>query len=113
MIKLINTIVIFIGALTCSVSWADDNVSTVQDQPINVPYSLIEGPSGVSRQLEEEENAYEGRPDMSPIQSLTDWKAQLKDKYGLSMGAYAILLYQYAEEILPENEHSAAGTVPW
>ncbi len=115
MIKPIKTVLkmIFAGVVICNVSWADDNVSTAQDQSINVQNFLIEGPSGVSRHLEEDESAYDGRPDMSPFQSLTDWKAQLKKESGLSLAIHAILLYQYAGEILPENEHDAAGTVLW
>ena len=104
---------IFAGVVTCSISWANDNVSTMQDKPIDMQNSLIEGPSGVSRQLKEEDIAYDGKPDMSLFPSLTDEKAQLKKDYGLSMGAYAILLYQYAEEVLPGSEHDAAGTVLW
>jgi len=102
---------IFVG--TCSVSWANENGSSVHGQLGDVEYSLIEGPSGVSRQLDEEEEAYDDKPDMNPYPALSDWKNQLKEEHDLSLGAYAILLYQYADETLPENEHDAAGTVLW
>jgi porin len=102
---------IFVG--TCSVSWANENGSSVQDQLLDVKNSLIEGASGVSTHLEYDEDAYDDKPDMNPFPSLTDWKKQLKKEHGLSFGAYAIMLYQYAQKILPENEHDSAGTVLW
>ena len=102
---------IFVG--TCSISWANDNTSSVHGQVGDVEYSLIEGPSGVSRQLDEEEEAYDDKPDMNTFPALSDWKNQVKEDHGLSFGAYAMLLYQYADETLPGNEHDAAGTVLW
>ncbi len=106
-------IMIFAGAVNCSISWANDNIPTIQDHPVDTQYSLIEGPSGVSRQLDEEEDTYDDKPDMNSFPALTEWKEQLKKEHGLSFGAYAILLYQYADKVLPENEHDAAGTVLW
>ena len=102
---------IFLG--TCSVSLANGNSSSVQDQLDDVENALIEGPSGVSRQLDEDEYAYDDKPDMNPFPALIDWKEQLKEEHGLSFGAYAIMLYQYAQNILPENEHDSAGAVLW
>ena len=75
--------------------------------------SLIEGASGVSTHLEDDEDAYDDKPDMNPFPALTDWKDKLKKEHGLSFGVYAIMLYQYAQKILPENEHDSVGTVLW
>jgi hypothetical protein len=60
MIKPINAIIISTGIVTGSICLADDNVSTEQNRATYIQNALIEGPSGVSRQLEEEENAYVG-----------------------------------------------------
>ncbi len=113
MTKHIKVILLAIFVGTCSVSWANENGSSVQDQLLDVKNSLIEGPSGVSRQLDEDEDAYDDKPDMNPFPALTDWKDQLKKEHGLSFGVYAIMLYQYTQKILPENEHDSAGTVLW
>ncbi len=75
--------------MTYSISWADDNISTANDQPIKVQNSLIEGPFGVSRQLEEDENVHKKRQRLLPLKSITDWKDQLKEEYGLSLAAHA------------------------
>lgn len=104
---------IFAGAVTCSISWANDNVSTMQDQSIVVHNSLIEGPFGVSRQLEEDENINEKRPRLLPLKFITDWKDQLKEEYGLLLAAHAIMLYQNVGETLPEHEYDAASTILW
>ncbi len=106
-------VTIFTVAVTCSISWADDNISTAKDQPIKVQNSLIEGPSGVSRQLEEDENINEKRQRLLPLKSITDWKDQLKEEYSLSLAAHAIMLYQNAGETLPKREHDAASTILW
>ncbi len=72
---------------------------------------ILEGPTGVSRQLEENEDIDAMQARISPMQSFADWKTMIKDQYGLSFGLLASMFYQKAQRVLPNSEDDAVSTL--
>jgi len=73
--------------------------------------AALGGPEGVTQRLEKDAHPDAVLPRVSPMQPYFDWKGRLKEDYGVSFGLSAILLYQGADEVLPETEDDAFGGV--
>ncbi len=69
------------------------------------------GPDGVAERLEKDEKPDASLDRVPALQPYFDWKAKLKEDYGLSFGLSGIFLYQYADETLPGTDDTALGGV--
>jgi porin len=69
------------------------------------------GPEGVTQRLETDANPDAVLPRVSPLQPYFDWKGRLQADHGVSFGLSAIMLYQVADEVLPESQDDAFGGV--
>ena len=75
------------------------------------PTNVLEGPTGVSRELAEEENVTSVKPALSSMESYAAWKREIKEEHALSFGLQAIMLYQKARETKVETDDDGASGI--
>ena len=113
MSRSIKLFLIFVVLSTIN-STAAEPVNLFSDVPKHTfidQASILEGPTGVSRQLQENENVDAIQDRISPMQAFSDWKVMLKEQYGLTFGLEASILFQKAQKVLPGREDDAGSTL--
>ena len=86
-----------------------DSFSYASKQTCLEQTTVLEGPTGVSRQLNENENLDTIQGYIPLIQSFADWKDLLEEKYGITFGLEASMLYQKAQKVLHHKDDDAAS----
>lgn len=86
-----------------------DSLSDVSKQTYIEQTTILEGPTGVSRQLNENKNLDAIQGYIPQIQSFSDWKNLLNEQYGITFGLQASMLYQKAQKILHHSDDAAVS----
>jgi porin len=109
-----STLLLLLAIAACHGTTSHAQQSPTGDDPADLyDAPVLEGPSGVSAQLQSSAEPRKAifDPGLSRIlfDPFVDWKQQLQEDYGFSLGVHAYLLYQHSSGSLGDNDDALGG----